>query len=62
MYISHVSRIIFLQNLLNTVVERAPIIEQVNVNGGRYIREGKVNNIFETTKNLLKTILLISLG
>ncbi|KAK9887502.1 hypothetical protein WA026_023054 [Henosepilachna vigintioctopunctata] len=30
------------RNLLNSVVERAPIIEQVNVNGGRYIREGKI--------------------
>ncbi|CAG9834356.1 unnamed protein product [Diabrotica balteata] len=28
-------------NLLNSVVERAPKIEQVNVNGGRFIREGK---------------------
>ncbi|XP_057668604.1 dystonin isoform X44 [Diorhabda carinulata] len=29
------------RNLLNSVVERAPKIEQVNVNGGRFIREGK---------------------
>lgn len=30
------------QNLLNSVNERAPIIEQVNSDGGRFIREGKV--------------------
>ncbi|XP_056639436.1 microtubule-actin cross-linking factor 1 isoform X38 [Diorhabda sublineata] len=30
------------RNLLNSVVERAPKIEQVNVNGGRFIREGKI--------------------
>ncbi|XP_076765747.1 dystonin-like protein short stop isoform X10 [Xylocopa sonorina] len=29
------------KNLLNTVVERAPAIEAVNVTGGRLIREGK---------------------
>ncbi|XP_044265475.1 dystonin isoform X25 [Tribolium madens] len=29
------------RNLLNSVYERAPVIEQVNVNGGRFIREGK---------------------
>lgn len=31
------------QNQLNNVVERTPKIEQVNLNGGRFIREGKVN-------------------
>ncbi|XP_076765744.1 dystonin-like protein short stop isoform X7 [Xylocopa sonorina] len=30
------------KNLLNTVVERAPAIEAVNVTGGRLIREGKI--------------------
>ncbi|XP_063905655.1 microtubule-actin cross-linking factor 1 isoform X22 [Zophobas morio] len=30
------------RNLLNSVYERAPVIEQVNVNGGRFIREGKI--------------------
>ncbi|XP_049817745.1 dystonin isoform X11 [Aethina tumida] len=30
------------RNLLNTVTERTPKIEQVNVNGGRFIREGKI--------------------
>ncbi|XP_050294628.1 dystonin isoform X28 [Anthonomus grandis grandis] len=29
------------RNLLNSVVERTPKIEQVNLNGGRFIREGK---------------------
>ncbi|XP_048523579.1 dystonin isoform X31 [Dendroctonus ponderosae] len=29
------------RNLLNNVVERTPKIEQVNLNGGRFIREGK---------------------
>ncbi|CAH0551957.1 unnamed protein product [Brassicogethes aeneus] len=29
------------RNLLNSVTERTPKIEQVNVNGGRFIREGK---------------------
>ncbi|XP_050294630.1 dystonin isoform X30 [Anthonomus grandis grandis] len=30
------------RNLLNSVVERTPKIEQVNLNGGRFIREGKI--------------------
>ncbi|XP_048523580.1 dystonin isoform X32 [Dendroctonus ponderosae] len=30
------------RNLLNNVVERTPKIEQVNLNGGRFIREGKI--------------------
>ncbi|KAF5301223.1 hypothetical protein FQA39_LY10809 [Lamprigera yunnana] len=30
------------RNLLNTVTERAPYIEEVNISGGRYIREGKI--------------------
>nr|XP_022902342.1 plectin-like isoform X1 [Onthophagus taurus]XP_022902343.1 plectin-like isoform X1 [Onthophagus taurus]XP_022902344.1 plectin-like isoform X1 [Onthophagus taurus]XP_022902345.1 plectin-like isoform X1 [Onthophagus taurus]XP_022902346.1 plectin-like isoform X1 [Onthophagus taurus] len=30
------------RNLLNSVVERAPQIEKVNVNGGKFIREGKI--------------------
>ncbi|CAH0551954.1 unnamed protein product [Brassicogethes aeneus] len=30
------------RNLLNSVTERTPKIEQVNVNGGRFIREGKI--------------------
>ncbi|CAG9820406.1 unnamed protein product [Phaedon cochleariae] len=30
------------ENLLNSVVERTPKIEQVNINGGRFIREGKI--------------------
>lgn len=31
------------RNLLNSVTERAPIIEQVNLSGGKFIREGKVS-------------------
>jgi dystonin len=45
-----------LQNLLNSVYERAPVIEQVNVNGGRFIREGKVKHFripFSINKDMI---------
>lgn len=42
MIVAHIANVFFFQNLLSSVVERAPIIEQVNLNGGRFIREGKV--------------------
>lgn len=44
------------QNLLNSVYERAPVIEQVNVNGGRFIREGKVK--FPTMSFTIKVTML----
>lgn len=34
------------QTLLNTVVERTPKIEKVNVDGGRFIREAKVTSYY----------------
>lgn len=44
---------VLFQNLLNSVVERVPKIEAVNVNGGRFIREGKVRVISNSYKNYL---------
>lgn len=44
------------------MTERAPVIEQVNVNGGRFIREGKVNTINYYDKSIIRGLKIVVLN